>query len=107
MTDIIYKGESHDITDTWLEDFGEEDEAWFACTENGWSCDKVGLLWLKQLFDRYTKAPGVRRRLLLVDSHSSYVNMAFVELADSLRILLLILPPHTIHRLQPLDISLF
>jgi hypothetical protein len=32
---LIYKGESHDITDTWLEDFGEEDKAWFACTENG------------------------------------------------------------------------
>jgi DDE superfamily endonuclease len=33
--------------------------------------------------------------------------MAFLSLADSLRILILILPPHTTHRLQPLDVGLF
>src|SRR4030088_3286790 len=33
--------------------------------------------------------------------------MAFVSLADSLRIILLILPPHTTHCLQPLDVGLF
>lgn len=33
--------------------------------------------------------------------------MAFIALADSTRILILILPPHTTHRLQPLDIGLF
>ena len=104
---LIYKGESHDIMNTWVEDCKEEDEAWFASTENGWSCDVVGRLWLKQLFDRYTKTSGNRRRLLIVDGHSSHVNMSFIELADSLRIILLILPPHTTHRLQPLDVGLF
>ena len=104
---LIYKGESHDIMNTWVEDCKEEDEAWFASTENGWSCDVVGRLWLKQLFDRYTKTSGNRQRLLIVDGHSSHVNMSFIELADSLRIILLILPPHTTHRLQPLDVGLF
>jgi DDE superfamily endonuclease len=33
--------------------------------------------------------------------------MAFISLADSLRILILILPPYTTHRLQPLDVGLF
>jgi hypothetical protein len=33
--------------------------------------------------------------------------MAFLSLADSLRILILILPPHSTHRLQPLDVGLF
>jgi DDE superfamily endonuclease len=33
--------------------------------------------------------------------------MAFISLVDSLRILILILPPHSTHRLQPLDVSLF
>jgi DDE superfamily endonuclease len=33
--------------------------------------------------------------------------MAFLSLADSLRILILILPPHTTHRLQFLDVGLF
>ena len=33
--------------------------------------------------------------------------MEFISLCDQLRILLLVLPPHSIHRLQPLDVSLF
>jgi hypothetical protein len=33
--------------------------------------------------------------------------MAFLSLADSLRILILILPPHSTHRLQPLIVGLF
>jgi DDE superfamily endonuclease len=72
---------------------GEEDEAWFVCTDNGWSCDAIGRLWLLKLFDRYTKVTGARRRLLLVDGHSSHVNMSFLNLADSLRIIILAPPP--------------
>ena len=61
-----------------------------------------------EIFDRYTrKKAGNRRRLLIVDGHSSHVNMRFIEKCDKLRILLLILPPHSTHRLQPLDVSLF
>ena len=33
--------------------------------------------------------------------------MAFISLADSLRILILVLPPYTTHRLQPLNVGLF
>lgn len=35
------------------------------------------------------------------------MNLQFIETCDRLRILLLILPPHSTHRLQPLDVSLF
>jgi prepilin-type processing-associated H-X9-DG protein len=47
------------------------------------------------------------RRLLIVDGHSSYVNIAFLDLASRLRILVLIMPPHSTHRLQPLNIGMF
>ena len=50
---------------------------------------------------------GNRRRLLIMDGHSSQLNMAFINECDRLRILLTILPPHSTHRLQPLDVSLF
>jgi DDE superfamily endonuclease len=33
--------------------------------------------------------------------------MQFIEKCDELRILVLVLPPHSTHRLQPLDVSLF
>ena len=102
---LIYKGKSHDLRDTWLQDWTSED-AYFAATENGWSCDALGLDWLHKIFDRHTKHTG-RRRLLIVDGHSSHINLQFVYTCDSLRVLLLVLPPHTTHRLQPLDMSLF
>ena len=52
---LIYKGESHDLRDSWLEDFDDSKElAFFASSENGWSSDELGLHWLKRVFDRNT-----------------------------------------------------
>ena len=105
---LIYEGSTFDLQDTWVDDVKEKDEVYFASTKNGWSCDALGLDWLVRVFDRHTKKEaGNRRRLLIVDGHSSYINMAFVKKADELHILLLVLPPHTTHRLQPLDVGLF
>jgi hypothetical protein len=105
---LIYKGASHDLQSSWVEDVKEEDEVYFASTESGWSCDNLGLDWLVRVFERHTKEEaGNRRRLLLVDGHSSHVNMAFLNKADELKILVMILPPHSTHRLQPLDVGLF
>ena len=68
----------------------------------------IGLNWLKPIFQRNIEQKARnRRRLLIVDGHSSHVNMRFINLCDQLRILLLGLPPHSTHRLRPLDVSLF
>src|SRR5450432_439498 len=107
---LIYQGASYDLQDTWLDDFNSNDEvAYFAASANGWSCDSLGYQWLRDIFDRHTKEKaGIRkRRILIVDGHSSHANMKFLDLADKLRILIHILPPHSMHRLQPLDIGLF
>jgi hypothetical protein len=40
---LIYKGESADLMDSWVADFTEEDQAYFAVSSNGWSCDNLGL----------------------------------------------------------------
>ena len=105
---LIYKGDSLYLQDTWLEDWVPAHKAHFAISPNGWSCNALGLNWLETVFDRYTRQKaGNRRRMLLVDGHSSHVNMAFINACDRLRILLMILPPHATHRLQPLDVSLF
>jgi DDE superfamily endonuclease len=105
---LIYKGASHDLNDSWLEDVGE-DTVYFAATENGWTCDDLGIDWLMRVFERHTKHKSGRRmyRLLLVDGHSSHVNMRFLDLAYELRILVLSLPAHSTHRLQPLDVNIF
>ena len=43
--------------------------------------------------------------LLLVDGHSIHVNMVFIKWTDNLDIVIMILPPHSTHRLQLLDIG--
>ena len=42
-----------------------------------------------------------------MDGHSSHVNMEFINWADQHGIIIMILPPHSTHRLQPLDVGLF
>ena len=105
---LIYKGETS-LQNTWLEDWELKNEAYFAVSPNGWSSNALGLHWFQTVFDRSTRQQtGLRRRrLLIVDGHSSYINLRFIETYDRLRILLLIMPPHSTHRLQPLDVSLF
>ena len=97
---LIYKGTSGDLQDTWLDDLKEREYAWFTSSANGWSSNALGLAYLTQVFDPATRAKAGRgRRLLIVDGHSSHVNMEFIRTCDRLKILLLILPPHSTHRL--------
>ena len=42
-----------------------------------------------------------------MDGHNSHINLKFIDYADRNRILLAVLPPHSTHRLQPLDVDLF
>jgi hypothetical protein len=105
---LIYKGESGDLMSTWVDDVTTDSKAHFTTSSNGWSNNAIGLAWLQQVFERYTKpSRTTTKRLLIVDGHSSHVNMAFVDWADTHGIILLILPPHTTQRLQPLDVGLF
>ena len=105
---LIYKGKSCDLRASWVQDLGEEEEIYFAASANGWTCDALGRQWLERVFDRHTRVKaGNRRRLLLLDGHGSHFNMAFLESADLRRIIVMILPPHSTHRLQPLDVGLF
>src|SRR5450432_1619573 len=104
---LIYQGKSNDLQSSWLDEIGN-DLVYFAASENGWSYNSLGSNWLEKVFDPATKAKAGRsRRLLIVDGHSSHVNMAFLKLADRMRIIIGIMPPHSTHRIQPLDIGMF
>jgi hypothetical protein len=107
---LIYKGASGDLQSSWVEEVGVQDEAFFGSSPTGWSNNEFGLVWLEKVFHTTTikKAEANRcRRLLIVDGHSSHVNIKFLDTCDRLRIIVLILPPHATHRLQPLDVGLF
>ena len=47
------------------------------------------------------------KHLLLVDGHKSHMTLAVVTKAANLGVDIAVLPPHTTHRLQPLDVSVF
>jgi hypothetical protein len=106
---LIYQAESGDLQDVWLDDFDASSElAYFAVSKKGWTNEELGMSWLKKIFDRNTREKaGNSRRLLIVDGHSSHVNLKFIDYCDQNRIILAIFPPHSTHRLQPLDVGIF
>ena len=64
--------------------------------------------WMKEVFEPGTreKAKG-RRRVLLLDGHSSHYSWELLEFADGHNIMLLGYPPHCTHALQGLDVVCF
>jgi hypothetical protein len=45
--------------------------------------------------------------LLILDSHGSHETSRILQLAELHNIIILCLPPHTTHKLQPLDVGVF
>lgn len=73
---------------------------------NGWSNSQKFLEWLNH-FIRYTNPSKEHKKLLILDNHESHVSFEAVQLAKDSGIIMLTLPPHTSHKLQPLDRSVF
>jgi hypothetical protein len=98
-----------DLRDTWVAGIeAGKHEVFCATSPTGWSNNDIGLSWLEQVFQRATKEKALRDyRLLIVDGHGSHLTMDFINYCDSKRILLAILPPHSTHTLQPLDVVMF
>jgi hypothetical protein len=74
-------------------------------THNGWSNDEMALEYLKH-FHRHARPIGIYR-LLILNGYGSHATFRFKELAHKYKIILLYLPAHTTHRLQPLDVGIF
>jgi hypothetical protein len=64
---------------------------------------------MQKVFEPETKAlaDGSAPRLLVIDGHNSHTSAAFLDYAEAHNIIVICLPPHTTHRLQPCDVSLF
>jgi hypothetical protein len=80
----------------------------FSTSNSGWTSDSHGFEWLQRQFDPLTRPEDPsERRLLTLDGHSSHITANFIAYCMNNQIDLLVLPPHTSHVLQPLDISIF
>jgi hypothetical protein len=102
---IIFKGEN--VSSNWLPD--NLPDGWFVSSNTkGWVSNIHGTKWLKHCFEPVTreKANG-KWRLLICDGHDSHISGDFLAHCLNNYIQLALLPPHTSHLLQPLDVGLF
>lgn len=79
----------------------------FMESHNGWTNDKIALLWLREVFEPSTKNTSGVYRLLILDGHGSHLTNAFNAYCSDHKIVPLCMPAHSSHLLQPLDISVF
>ncbi|KAF2683601.1 DDE-domain-containing protein [Lentithecium fluviatile CBS 122367] len=106
---LIYEAANKAIQSAWVDEIrAGEHEVFITSSPSGWTNNDIGLAWLEQVFDRCTKEKARRSyRLLILDGHGSHITMDFIDYCDKHRILLAILPPHSTHTLQPLDVAMF
>lgn len=96
---IIFKG-------SWIPD--KEDEfpgMSYAATANGW----MDAVTFQQNFtNTFLKHIGPERPVVLIyDGHSSHVGLSLVQTAKANDVVIIKLPPHSSHILQPMDLSVF
>ena len=78
-------------------------------SENGWTEDFLCTEWFEKGFIPQATARNKTGKtvLLIFDGHSSHLTKTIHQLALANDIQLFCLPPHTTHRLQPLDVGVF
>lgn len=78
----------------------------YTCSHNGWSNETIFLDWLKH-FQGTVKSSLEDPVLLILDNHGSHVSIESYEFCRENHIHMLSIPPHTSHKIQPLDVSFF
>ncbi|KAL1957115.1 hypothetical protein VTO42DRAFT_6373 [Malbranchea cinnamomea] len=103
---IILKGTMHEAC--WYETEGLPGDWVIGISENGWTNHRLGLYWLKEMFNKDTlpRTKG-KYRLLILDWHRSHVSAEFDQFCSENHIIALYMPPHSSHLLQPLDVGCF
>ncbi|XP_055623220.1 uncharacterized protein LOC129766658 [Toxorhynchites rutilus septentrionalis] len=77
----------------------------FACNASGYMTVEIFNEWFDHFLE-HVKPSEDSTALLIIDDHSSHTkNLAFTEKARANFVKVLVLPPHTSNKLQPLDVS--
>ncbi len=76
---------------------------------NGWTDDHLCRDWFEKSFIPQSCAQNHSGKpiLLIYDGHGSHETVDLIDLGIKNNIILLSLPPHTTHKLQPLDVGVF
>lgn len=76
-----------------------------ACiSDSGWINESIYIDWL-QHFKGFAKPSADNPVLLVLDNHESHISLKAYEFCRKNFIHVLTLPPHTSHRMQPLDLT--
>ena len=75
-------------------------------SDSGFINSDLFMTWLEH-FVKYATPSQQRKKLLILDNHVSHCSLSAVEYCRDKGIILLSLPPHASHKLQPLDVSFF
>lgn len=78
---------------------------WAECHETGWITTEIFSRWFKK-FVQFSRASKDNVVLLILDGHSTHTrNLEVIDFARENGVVMLCLPPHASHRLQPLDVT--
>lgn len=75
----------------------------YRCSKSGWITEDLFTEWIKH-FASYTKSSKEDPVLLILDNHSTHSSLATYNFCRENGIKVVSIPPHTSHRLQPLDV---
>ena len=77
-------------------------------SKSGWSNSDIFKKYLREHFLLYAQGLSENQPILLIyDGHKSHVSLSVIEWAKSQNIVILVLPAHCSHILQPLDVGCF
>ena len=77
-----------------------------AANPSGWMTEDIFVLFLKH-FVHYARCTKERPCLLILDNHESHLSIDGLTYVKEYGVVMLSLPPHCSHRLQPLDRSVY
>ncbi len=101
---LVFKGK--ELNHTWFHQ-GLPSTWAFTVSPNGWTTDQIGFQWI-QHFEKHTRQKTVgSKRLLVLDNHGSHTTPQFRTFCKDNSIILLWMPPHSSHMLQPMDVGCF
>lgn len=81
-------------------------DAIYCCSKNGWINEALFFEWL-QHFKKDVKPSLEDPVLLILDNHASHISLRIHAFCKDSGIVMVSLPPHCSHRLQPLDLVFF
>ncbi|XP_047135434.1 uncharacterized protein LOC124812622 [Hydra vulgaris] len=74
--------------------------------KSGWMVESTFMEWFNH-FIKSVRPSKTNPVLLILDNHESHMSINFIDLASDNGVIVLTIPPHTSHKLQPLDITVW